>query len=292
MQRDFPRLLLPVQPSWWPRAARLAIMALSVLVFAACHTHVRVAVPRAPPTQLIDANHHRVQPGDEVRATLVNGDIITFVVDGGSDDALFASDGRRVLYRDMARLDVQRMSKVKTTAVVVGLVVVVLTIGILFGNDSDSGYSPGGTGVKVICTELCDKGLLDARLYATDLQLSRLHISPTTLRGYHLWAIPYVRLMRRSRLATRLIQPPAVAWAQQVCFDYASDRTGYRSTALGKLLRLVGEPACWAMGIILPVKQGNSPRRRVDLRPDRIVVEQSVDVSSGALRQNVTAERS
>jgi len=265
-----------------PPPARLAIIALSVLVFAACHSHVRVAVPRGHPTQPAVSNNLQLQTGDHVRATLVDGNIITFVVGSVDSDALVERDGRRVLYRDIARLEKRQVSIVKTTPLVVlGALVVIPIIVLALGGDSGSS---GGGQVKVICTELFDRGLLDARLYATDLQLSRLHISPTTVRGYHFWAIPYVGLMRRSRLATRLIRPLAVAWAQQVCFDYAPDRAGYRSTLLGKFLRQVGEPACWAIGLI---SQRGARTRREGAQSHR----GSTAISSGDPQTGQTPQR-
>ena len=237
---------------------RLAIVALSILAFTACHSHARVAVPSGHPGQATASTDDGLQPGDHVRVTLVDGKSMTFVVSTVDRDALVATDGRRVPYQDISRLETRHVSIVKTTVLVLGVLVVLPIIVVaLGGTDSDSDSS--GSPAKVICTELRDRGLFDARLYATDLQLSRLHISPTTVRGYHLWAIPYVGLMRRSRLATRLIQPLAVAWAQQVCFDYAPDRAGYRSTVLGRLLRHVGEPACWVMGFIPRRQARHSP---------------------------------
>jgi len=228
---------------------RLAIVALSILAFTACHSHARVALPSGHPGQATASTDLGLQPGDHVRVTLVDGKTITFVVSNVDRDALVATDGRRVPYHDISRLETRHLSIVKTTVLVLGVLFVIrITVDALGGADSEPESS--GSPVKVICTELCDRGLFDARLYATDLQLSRLHISPTTVRGYHLWAIPYVRLMRRSPLATRLIQPLALAWAQQVCFDYAPDHAAYRSTALGRLLRQIGEPACWVMGLI------------------------------------------
>lgn len=233
---------------------RLAIVVLSILAFTACHSHVRVAVPGGLPAQSTPSTDVALHPGDHARVTLVDGKIITFVVGNVDRDALVTSDGRRIAYQDMSRLEKRQVSAGKTTAFVVGAVVVIPIVLVLLAAAFDSGSSGP---VKVICTELAERGLLDARLYATDLQLSALHISPTIVRGYHVWAVPYVWLMRRSQLATRLIQPLAVAWAQQVCFDYASDRTGYRSTALGRLLRHVGEPACWVLGQI-PQRQART----------------------------------
>jgi hypothetical protein len=64
-------------------------------------------------------------------------------------------------------------------------------------------------------------------------------------RGYHLWAIPYVKLMRKSQLATKLIRPFAIARAQQISFIEQKREKG---SLLGSMIRLIGEPICFLMG--------------------------------------------
>ena len=238
---------------WWrSQLARLATIALGASVLMACHSHVRVAVPGRQPTHPAESTKRQVMAGDHVRVTLHDGSAVEFVVASVDADGFVASDGRHVLYRDITLLEKRHVSAGKTTGlVIVAFAALLITAALISASGSDSSGGGDYGSPKVICTELFDRGLFDARLYATDLQLSRLYISPTTVRGYHLWAIPYVRLMRRSRLATRAIRPLAVAWAQQIGFDYAPDRSAYRRYyTLGRLMRGVGERACWAIGLL------------------------------------------
>jgi hypothetical protein len=90
----------------------------------------------------------------------------------------------------------------------------------------------------VICTELKSKGLLDASLYAEGAKhISKL--SPKTIAGYHVWAIPYTRLMRRSSLAVRLITPIALARTKHL---------SGRKNFIGFLTVIIGEPVCYLIG--------------------------------------------
>lgn len=102
-------------------------------------------------------------------------------------------------------------------------------------------------GGSVICTELRSQKLLDRNLYADDCRYARDHLSPITVRGYHFWAIPYVRLMRRSPLATKLMRPIAVWRAQDIAW-----RLGHGERCLrGTLVRVIAEPICFAIGLFV-----------------------------------------
>ncbi len=61
--------------------------------------------------------------GDHLRATLINGNIANFTVADVQPDALVGTDGQRVLYRDIARLEHKHLSKGRTGALVAGLAV-------------------------------------------------------------------------------------------------------------------------------------------------------------------------
>jgi len=113
----------------------------------------------------------------------------------------------------------------------------------LFG-DSDS----SGDNSRVICTELVRQGLMAPSLQRLDIAYTLRHLSPATVRGYHAWAVPYVRLMKRSHLATRLVEPLARWRAEEIAFRMKSrSRPHYR----GRVVRWLGEPVCWALGTVL-----------------------------------------
>ncbi|MBK8200433.1 MAG: hypothetical protein IPK75_18955 [Acidobacteria bacterium] len=101
---------------------------------------------------------------------------------------------------------------------------------------------------RVICSELHAQGLLDAQTLAIDTEYSRQHISHITARGYHAWAVPYVRLMRRSPLATKAALPIARWRAEELAFQ-----VGLRARPCwrGKVVRWVFEPLCWLIGLFV-----------------------------------------
>ena len=101
---------------------------------------------------------------------------------------------------------------------------------------------------RVICTELVRQGLMASSLQRLDIAYTLKHLSPATVRGYHAWAVPYVRLMKRSKLATRLVEPFARWRAEEIAYQMKGrPRPHYR----GKLVRLIGEPMCWGLGTVL-----------------------------------------
>ena len=89
------------------------------------------------------------------------------------------------------------------------------------------------------------QGLLDKAIWRADLAYTRKHLSLTTVRGYHLWAIPYVRMMRRSPWAQRIIRPLATWRAEELAFQMG---VLPKPNLKGKVLRWIGEPICFAIG--------------------------------------------
>ena len=70
-------------------------------------------------------------------------------------------------------------------------------------------------------------------------------IDRATLTGYQRWATPVVTLMQRSQLASALVKPLALAWAQHMAYVMgATDQ----DTLLGRLLNTVGVPLNRGLG--------------------------------------------
>lgn len=107
----------------------------------------------------------------------------------------------------------------------------------------DRGRFRPGKG-RVICTHFLKTGKLSQDLWKLDIRFTR-RLSPAVVRGYHFWAIPYVRLMRRHRWA-EVVMLPLVTWrAHEIAFRMGvTSRGSYR----GKLVRFIGEPLCWVLG--------------------------------------------
>ncbi|MBA5775650.1 hypothetical protein H2509_00765 [Stappia sp. F7233] len=87
-----------------------------------------------------------------------------------------------------------------------------------FGGLFGGGGGDGGGG-RVVCGELYRQGYLSREIYAANLCHYKLHARPEAARAYHAWAKPYVRLMRRSQLATALIRPLATVWSYQMAYE-------------------------------------------------------------------------
>lgn len=120
----------------------------------------------------------------------------------------------------------------------------------------NGGCSGGGnSGGRVICTHFFRRGMMERDLWRADLEFTYNHLSPITVRGYQYWAIPYVRLMRRSSLAERLVYPLAKARAEEVGHLVGIREKG---SLLGKLVRLIGEPICFAVGAFVSQKDWSS----------------------------------
>lgn len=115
--------------------------------------------------------------------------------------------------------------------------------------------TPGKSSSRVICTHFMRKGMIDPALWRADIAFTRQHLPAAMVRGYHLWAIPYVRLMRRSPWAEKLMLPLALWRAEEIAF-----RMGLREKGnwKGKLLRWTGEPVCWLIGKVTPEQDWES----------------------------------
>jgi len=106
----------------------------------------------------------------------------------------------------------------------------------------------GGGGGKVICTELCRNGIIEHDVWMADLRYSRQNFSAQTMRGYHLWGIPYVKLMRKYPSFGKVAAYPTRWFAADIAY-----RMGVRSKpnyAGWALRELAFRPICWTIGIV------------------------------------------
>lgn len=98
---------------------------------------------------------------------------------------------------------------------------------------------------KVICTELYRQGLFSREDRLLGLRYVRAHLTPRHERGYHAWAIPVVRKMRRSRRVSLFWHQLAKARADHIASVYGDTS---RRNRLGQLLCAIGHPACYLIG--------------------------------------------
>lgn len=106
--------------------------------------------------------------------------------------------------------------------------------------DNDRGSS------RVICTHFYQKGMLSRELWRADMEYTLQHLPQSMVNGYHLWAIPYVRLMRKSPLAEKLMYPIAYHRAREIAYQM-----GYleKGSIRGKIFRAILEPVCAFLGM-------------------------------------------
>ena len=109
------------------------------------------------------------------------------------------------------------------------------------------------TNGRVICTWLRNNGLFSAEDLAIDTEFSVQYLSDNTKIGYWLWACPLVQYMERNyknntdSFFIKAIKIIAQARANEIAYQ-----TGARTNSdlLGKMVRIVGESACFVLGSI------------------------------------------
>jgi len=109
------------------------------------------------------------------------------------------------------------------------------------------------TNGRVICTWLRNNGLLSAEDLAIDTQFSVQYLSDNTKIGYWLWACPLVQYMERNyRNNTNSLFIKAIRIIAQARANEIAHQTGARSRGdmLGKIVRIIGESACFVLGSI------------------------------------------
>lgn len=97
----------------------------------------------------------------------------------------------------------------------------------------------------VVCTELEAVGEMDHVIYqkaAPDF-ISKMQLKPSAVRGYHFWAVPYTRIMRRKdwigSLAKIIIKPLAIGRAEYIAGKW---------NIVGAFTFRVLEPICSLLG--------------------------------------------
>jgi len=107
----------------------------------------------------------------------------------------------------------------------------------------------GGTvfsmfGGRVICNELMRQGLADRKQVVMDYKFTRDYLTPTHVKGYHVWAVWMVKQMRKGRFV-KFWSHVAGHRANEIAYIYGErDKPDY----LGKVYRKIFEPVCWLVG--------------------------------------------
>jgi len=125
--------------------------------------------------------------------------------------------------------------------------------GVAIGRGTPSG--PSGPGGKIICLESHRQGLLDTKIFEADETWGDI-IPKIVLDGYHLWAKPVVRKMRKSRSFSKKI-----AWLSRPVAKEAAKQMGVgEGSKIGLAMLCAGMPICAVLGaFMLPFKQTDIP---------------------------------
>jgi hypothetical protein len=104
----------------------------------------------------------------------------------------------------------------------------------------------GALGGRVICNELMRQGILDRKHVLLDYKFTRDYLTPTHVRGYHVWAVWMVKQMRKGKFV-KFWKHVAGHRANEIAYIYGErDKPDY----LGKVYRKILEPICWSVGLL------------------------------------------
>ena len=101
---------------------------------------------------------------------------------------------------------------------------------------------------KVLCTELFRQKKISREVFKSDILVGKYYsrFFPDVVIGYHLWAKPLTRAMRKSKLITFLVKPFVLAWALQM----HAKLTHSKQNILGLVIVKIGIPLCSIIGKI------------------------------------------
>lgn len=123
---------------------------------------------------------------------------------------------------------------------------------------------------RVICTYFYQRGELSRRDWLLDTRFTLRRLPPVMVKGYHVWSVPVVRIMRRGgrlgRFVEAVMRPIAIERAKQIAYLEGKRPHG---SWFGRAVRWTLEPASWAIGhLVTPPDwrelyaegEGHSPR--------------------------------
>ena len=109
--------------------------------------------------------------------------------------------------------------------------------------------SGGFLGISVLCTELHRQGLISDRVYSSDEKMGEYFKKHdrSLVVGYHLWARPLTKFMKRSKILTLILKPFIIAWANEMHYEVTGE---LKSTITGRLLQKTLMPLCRILGVL------------------------------------------
>ena len=116
----------------------------------------------------------------------------------------------------------------------------------MMADTMDSGDGEGGEGGSVLCTALHYHGLMADDVFKADTAHGR-KLPTDVIAGYHSWAKPIARKMKKRRWLAQVLEPLITPWAIEM-----AHREGVRDKGhiIGKIYMAIGVPACSFIGKI------------------------------------------
>ncbi|MCR9215303.1 MAG: hypothetical protein NXI13_16420 [Proteobacteria bacterium] len=129
--------------------------------------------------------------------------------------------------------------------------------------DNNNGAGDAGGDGTVICTELRRQGLLPDHIWEADERYAKT-VSANIRAGYLLWARPWVRVMRRSKLATNVTYWFAEPWSRHMAHKMGVLK---KDSYFGTALMILGIPICYIASTVakLTTVLLSNRRRRLNL---------------------------
>lgn len=127
-------------------------------------------------------------------------------------------------------------------------------VGAAAGAGEAFGYVAPAVAAWVICTQLKDEEYLSYSMYLTSASRG-LSLPQDTIKGYHYWAIPFTKLMRRKDWLGYLTTLSVIPLARARCNHLSGSKN-----ILGFLTVILGEPICALIGWCLSKKESKDWR--------------------------------
>lgn len=102
----------------------------------------------------------------------------------------------------------------------------------------------------IICTEAVKQNLLDNQKYLDEVEVNKTRLTKFHIDGYHIWAIPVVKAMRKNGTVAKVV----ASWAN----SYIDHTTYNRRNFAGYVGVFIGEPLSYVLGFVA-AKLNKSP---------------------------------
>jgi hypothetical protein len=101
------------------------------------------------------------------------------------------------------------------------------------GDPCPAGDTPRIGGSTVLCTEAYNQGYLSKEFYKADIEYAEKYLDEAVILGYHSWAKPLVRVLRKNSEISGQVIPLSVEWGKHMAFVVGKSEV---DSEVGKIL--------------------------------------------------------